>query len=94
MKDCILVKLPDQKDKIYFHKKSEKVYSKGKELPNQKKWLKKLYDYASEMSDEYGQNFNDKLWDRTRKALEKTKQSSTKKTTKKSTNKTLKSFFR
>ena len=84
MSTYIPIKLPGHKETVYFHKKKGKVYSKAKgekELPYQEKWLKKIHAYASEMSDDYGQSWNDRLYDRTRKALHKKENKKTKKKT-------------
>jgi hypothetical protein len=68
----ITIKLPGSKEVVYFNKKNGKIYGRrNSELPNQKMWLKKIHTYASEMSDDYGQRWNDSLWDRTRKVLER-----------------------
>ena len=66
----IVVELPDNKEKVYFEKRTGKVLnSKGRELPHQKRWLKKIEKYASQKADDYGQSVHDHLYDRVQKAL-------------------------
>jgi hypothetical protein len=87
----IAVELPGKKEKVYFEKRTGKVLNmKGKELPNQKRWLTKIEKYASQKADDYGQGVQDHLYDRVRKAL--TRSSSAKKASS-STKKTKKRFL-
>lgn len=93
LKGCILVDLPGNKEKVYFEKRTGKVLDiNGQKLPYQKRWLKKIENYASQKADDYGQSINDHLYDHVRKALEKAKSSETERQTKSST-KTKKRFI-
>jgi hypothetical protein len=90
----IAVELPGNKEKVYFEKRTGKVLNmKGKELPNQKRWLTKIQKYASQKADDYGQNVQDHLYDRVRKALARSSSTQKAQSTKRSSTKTKKSFL-